>query len=131
MDTFSYVANDGTKDSSVATVTIHITPVNTAPNFDLGPDQTVAEDAPAKKVANFVRNVSPGGLGESGQTVSLEVTQDSNSALFSAEPSIDAKGTLTYTPAKNANGTATISVVAHDNGGTPMAAWTLRTPRRS
>src|SRR5581483_10582560 len=38
--------------------------------------------------------------------------------LFSAGPSIDANGTLTFTPNAAASGTATIWVDVQDNGGT-------------
>src|SRR5205814_2170297 len=37
--------------------------------------------------------------------------------LFSAGPAVSADGTLTFTPAPNANGTATVSVAIHDDGG--------------
>ena len=60
---------------------------------------------------------SPGPSNESGQAVSFDVTNDKNS-LFSAQPAIAADGTLTYTPALGAIGTATVTVKAHDNGGT-------------
>ena len=39
-------------------------------------------------------------------------------SLFSAQPQISSSGTLTYTPALNANGTATVTVTAKDSGGT-------------
>src|SRR4029078_2967587 len=37
---------------------------------------------------------------------------------FSVQPAVAANGTLTYTPAPNGNGSATVSVQVHDNGGT-------------
>jgi hypothetical protein len=43
---------------------------------------------------------------------------NNNNALFSAQPTISPGGTLTYTPAPNANGSATITVTLYDNGGT-------------
>ena len=44
--------------------------------------------------------------------------QRHNNGLFSAQPAVSSTGTLTYTPAANANGSATVSVQIHDNGGT-------------
>jgi hypothetical protein len=44
-DSFSFKANDGTVDSSPATVSITVTPVNDAPVANAGPDQTVDEGA--------------------------------------------------------------------------------------
>ena len=38
--------------------------------------------------------------------------------LFSVQPQLSSNGTLTFTPATNGNGQATVTVVAHDNGGT-------------
>jgi hypothetical protein len=54
---------------------------------------------------------------EAGQTVQFLVSND-NPSLFSAQPAVSPDGTLTYTPAPNACGSATVSVVARDNGGT-------------
>ena len=41
-----------------------------------------------------------------------------NPGLFSVQPAVSPDGTLTYTPAGNANGVATVNVTAHDDGGT-------------
>ena len=43
---------------------------------------------------------------------------NSNTALFGVQPAIAANGTLTYTPAANANGSATVGVRITDTGGT-------------
>src|SRR5207247_1239176 len=53
----------------------------------------------------------------SGQTLNFIVTT-SNNALFAVQPAISPAGVLTYTPAANANGQATVTVQLHDNGGT-------------
>jgi hypothetical protein len=45
------------------------------------------------------------------------LVSNDNTNLFSAQPTISANGTLTYTPATGAVGTATVTVKAHDNGG--------------
>src|SRR5207248_3325678 len=49
--------------------------------------------------------------------VSFEVS-NANNSLFAVQPAIGASGTLTFTPAANANGSAMVSVILHDNGGT-------------
>ena len=49
--------------------------------------------------------------------VSFTVT-NSNNGLFSTQPAVSATGTLTYTLASNANGSATVSMVAKDSAGT-------------
>ncbi|MFO1351421.1 MAG: Ig-like domain-containing protein [Gammaproteobacteria bacterium] len=38
--------------------------------------------------------------------------------MFTVQPAVSPTGTLSYTPAANANGTATISLVINDSGGT-------------
>ena len=55
---------------------------------------------------------------KSGQTLTFQITNNSNAALFSAAPAVSSTGTLTYTPASNGGGTATITVNLKDNGGT-------------
>jgi hypothetical protein len=78
---------------------------------------TVAKDAGAQSIANVATSISAGPADESAQTVSFTVTNDNN-ALFSGQPAMDASGTLTFTSANDATGSATVSVVAVDNGGT-------------
>jgi hypothetical protein len=92
-------------------------PVNVAPSFSAGPNQTVLEDSGAHAVAGWATAISPGPANESSQSVSFTVTNDSP-ALFAVQPALASDGTLTYTPAADANGTATVTVVAHDDGGT-------------
>ena len=55
---------------------------------------------------------------EGGQAVTFVVTGNTNPALFSTPPAVSTTGTLTYTPAANASGTATITLVLQDDGGT-------------
>jgi len=92
--------------------------VNDAPSFTKGADQTVNEDAGAQTVNNWATGVSAGPANESGQTLTFQVTNNTNPVLFSVGPAVSSTGTLTYTPAANANGSATITVTAQDNGGT-------------
>jgi len=68
-------------------------------------------------VGSWAISVSPGPPSESAQSVTFTVSSD-NPALFSAQPAVAPNGTLTYTPAADANGVATVTVTAHDDGGT-------------
>jgi len=104
--------------SAPQTFTITVTGVNDAPSFTKGLDQSVTEDAGPQSVGAWATAVSPG-TGESSQTVTFVVSND-NSALFTpgGQPAVSPTGTLTYAPAPNASGSATITVEAHDNGGT-------------
>ncbi len=56
-------------------------------------------------------------MAEAGQSVHFLVSND-NPGLFAAQPSLSPNGTLSYTPAINACGTANVTVVAMDDGGT-------------
>ena len=90
---------------------------NVAPSFTAGADQAVPEDAGAQTIAGWATNISPGPASEAGQSVNFLVSNDAP-GLFSAQPAISPDGTLTYTPATNAFGTATVSVQLRDDGGT-------------
>lgn len=111
-------ANGGVDASSTRTFTIDIAGRNTPPTFILGVPPTALEDSGATSLGNWVTNISPGtGSLDAGQTVTFLVTA-ANPAFFLAQPAIASDGTLTFTPAANAFGTTTITVVARDNGGT-------------
>ncbi len=116
-DSFTYKVSDGTVDSNIATVTLTVTPINDAPGFTKGADQTVLEDAGAQSVAGWATNINAGPAAESGQALDFLLTNN-NDGLFSAQPAVSSAGVLTYTPAPNANGTATVTLRIKDNGGT-------------
>jgi hypothetical protein len=111
-------ANGGVNASGTQSFTITVNPVNDAPSFTKGADQTVAEDAGPQSVSNWATNISVGPANEASQTPTFEVINNTNPGLFSAGPAISADGTLTYTPTANANGTATITIRITDDGGT-------------
>jgi hypothetical protein len=116
-DSFTYTVSDNHGGSDTGTVTINVAPVNDPPSFTLGGDQTVEGGAGPQSVAGFASAISPGPPNESSQTVHFNVSND-NTGLFSAQPAIDASGTLTYTPVSSGGGTATVTVTAQDDGGT-------------
>jgi hypothetical protein len=82
-----------------------------------GPKETVLEDAGPQSVAGWATAITPGSTDEDDQTVTLTAGSD-NQGLFSSQPSVDAAGTLRFTPAANANGVATLTIRAADDGGT-------------
>lgn len=93
---------------------------NVAPSFVGGSDVSVQEDAGLQTVAAWATNMNVGAAWEIEQALDFIVTSD-NPALFSAPPAISAGGTLTFTPAANANGTATVVVRLHDDGGVGLS----------
>ncbi len=110
-------ANGGVDlDASPNTISLNVITPNAVPSFTKGVNKTVAEDATAQSAASWATSISQG-VGDTGQIVDFLVTNNNN-PLFSVQPAVSAAGTLTYTPAANANGSATVSVRIHDNGGT-------------
>ena len=108
-------ANGGVNYSE-QTFTLTVTPVNDAPSFTKGADETVNEDAGAQSVPGWATNISAG-PNESGQVVTFVVSSN-NPLLFSSAPSVASNGTLTYTPASDENGSAIVTIKATDDGGT-------------
>ena len=104
------------------TFTVNLTGLNKAPTFIKGANQTVLEDAGEQTINDWATAISPG-VGEAalGQQLNFVVTNNNNK-LFSVQPVISSTGVLTYTPADNANGSATITVILKDNGARLEAA---------
>ncbi|GBC59603.1 hypothetical protein DENIS_0542 [Desulfonema ishimotonii] len=110
---------------------VTVIPVNDPPEFTKGPDQTIPEDSPAQVIEDWATDVLPGpetATDEASQNLEFTVTND-NANLFSVQPSISPDGTLTYTPAENAYGTATVTVVLKDDGGTAFGGIDTSSPQ--
>lgn len=102
---------------AASTATIVVTAVNDAPSFAASNPGRVLEDAGSQVVANWAV-FSPGPMNESDQTVlEYQVSNITNPSLFSAMPTVDAGGTLRFTAAADAFGTAQFTVVVRDSGG--------------
>ncbi|MEO8522736.1 MAG: Ig-like domain-containing protein, partial [Acidobacteriota bacterium] len=131
-------------DSDVRTVTITINPVNDPPSFTAGAADTVLEDSGLRSVA-WATAISAGPANETDgscsvpgvgaisvchQVVDFLVSND-NPALFAptGQPKVAPDGTLTYTPAADANGNATVTVQAHDNGGLDLGGISTSAPQ--
>jgi hypothetical protein len=127
-DSFTFKANDGAADSNTATISITVFAVNDAPSFTKGPDQTVAQNSGPQLVPNWATNISAGPANESGQSV-MFMLSNNNASLFSSQPAITPNGTLSYTPAPGASGSATITVLLKDNGGTAQGGQDSSAPQ--
>jgi hypothetical protein len=119
LNAFGVKAWDGALASSdEISVKVNVAGVNDAPGFSLsGTSLTVKKNAAAQAHAGWATNITAGPADESAQTKTFVVT-NSNTVLFSAQPAISSNGTLTFTPAKNKTGTATVTVKLQDSGGT-------------
>ncbi len=116
-DSFDVQVSDGNGGTDTITVNVTIEAVNDAPSFTKGANQSVNEDAGPQTVSNWATNISKGPANEAAQTLTFTATNNNN-ALFAAQPAINSAGTLTYTPAANAYGVATVTLTLKDSGGT-------------
>src|SRR6185369_8614882 len=103
--------------SMTDTFVLTVNAVNDAPSFALAAGPIVNEDSGPQTIANQAVNINAGPANESGQTLAFTVSNNNN-GLFSVQPAISPTGTLTFTSAPDANGSATVSVTLKDNGGT-------------
>jgi N-acetylneuraminic acid mutarotase len=92
---------------------------NRAPTFVKGSDITVGEDSGPFTHTAWATSISPGADSETAQNLTFQVRTE-QSALFAANaaPMISSAGTLLFTPAPDAFGSATIEVSLKDDGGT-------------
>ncbi|NJL58964.1 MAG: tandem-95 repeat protein, partial [Desulfobacteraceae bacterium] len=115
--TDSFVATVSDVDGSASiTINVTINSANDPPSFTKGADQIADEDSGAKTVSGWATAISKGSADESAQILTFNVT-NSNNALFSVQPAIDSAGTLTYTPAPDMNGSASVTITLKDDGG--------------
>jgi hypothetical protein len=117
--------NGGTANGGVDTIsrtfTVNITPVNDAPSFAVGGNVavTAALGAYSASQASGIGDGDP----EVVQTLMFNVSNSDNS-LFAVQPALSAAGVLAFTPAANANGSATVSVTLIDDATAGGAAIT-------
>ncbi|MBW4512023.1 MAG: DUF4347 domain-containing protein [Scytonematopsis contorta HA4267-MV1] len=101
---------------------VTVNPVNDAPTFTKGLNQTTTAGAGTQTVLNWATGFNPGPVDEAGQSIdSYIVTVIDNPGIFLTAPTIDkVTGNLVYTPVDIINGstTATVEVRVKDNGGT-------------
>jgi hypothetical protein len=109
-------ANGGDDTSDAASFGITIAPVNDAPRFNGGGNQTTVSLLGAQSVPGWAAGISPGPANESSQSVTFVGTA-SIPGLFAVQPAVSPNGTLTYRPKALAIGVATITVRAVDTGG--------------
>jgi hypothetical protein len=101
----------------IAIVNVAASPVNDAPSFTAGANQKVAEDSGPHSVSGWATGISAGSADESNQQLTFEVTNNTNTELFSTQPSVTANGTLSYALAADKIGSADVTVRLKDNGG--------------
>ena len=119
--TVTVTDNGGTANGGVdavsQTFTVTVTEVNDAPTLTAIADPAAILEDAGQQTVNLTDIINV----ETGQTLSILATS-SNTALI-PNPTVtytspNTTSTLTYTPVANASGTATITVIVTDNGGT-------------
>jgi hypothetical protein len=113
--------NGGSEKSEPQKFTIVIQSVNDAPVFAMPEHLTINEDAGPQAFDNWATDINKGAENEDDQTIRFITTVQSIASEFSPffldPPKISASGKLTFTTAKNACGTVTITVLLQDDGG--------------
>ena len=90
---------------SLAVVTNYVLPTDPQPKVVPGPSQNATDESGPQKIADWATVVSLGGDGKPSFVISTN-----NPRFFAAPPSLDATGQLTYTPAPNVSGSATVTI---------------------
>ena len=134
-DSFTYRANDGTNNSSVATATITVNPVNDAPVNTVPGSITVTEDVATALTGISVADVDSGA---SSLQMSFSVGSGTLAATSGGGVTVSGSGSgtvtlagtvtnlnsfiagsgLTFTTAANATGAVTLTVSTNDQGNT-------------
>src|SRR5581483_923212 len=109
---------NGGRDTASASFTIDVIAVNDAPSFRGVGDLLVSDNA-GPQLTSWLTSQSAGPPDEDGQHISYETTND-NPSLFAVtgQPTLRFDGTLAFAPVAGAHGSATVTVTAHDDGGT-------------
>jgi hypothetical protein len=115
-DSFTYTVKSRAGYTTTANVRVTVRPVNDAPTFTPGPAQAVAEDSGPATVPGWATNMSPGPPDEAGQGLTFLVAT-TRPRMFAVPPAVGPDGTLTFTPAANANGKVRVIVRLRDDGG--------------
>jgi hypothetical protein len=116
-------------DPIARTLSLAIAAVNDPPLFMKGSDQNVTDESGAQLVAGWATSISVGPHDESAQQLHFVVQANTNPSLFASLPVIDSSGKLTFTPAFNVAGSAQITIVAQDDGGTANGGEDTSSPQ--
>jgi large repetitive protein len=118
VDGFSYLANDGTGNSEVASVTISVTPVNDAP---VASDDVYATDEDTELTVDAAGGVLANDIDVDGDPLTVElVSGPANGSL-----TLNADGSFSYMPAADFNGTDSFVYRVSDGSLTSEATATI------
>ncbi|MEP7187890.1 MAG: hypothetical protein ABI901_01715, partial [Roseiflexaceae bacterium] len=116
--TITLSVGDGVNTTTTSFI-LTVEPINDPPTIDQITDLTVNEDSGVRTIN--LSGIGAGPANESGQALVVTATSD-NPALIPnpivSYSSGSAGGALTFTPATDGNGVATITIHVNDDGGT-------------
>jgi hypothetical protein len=101
---------------TAGTFAVTIPFINRPPTFKKGPPITVPQNAGPQTFPNWAKKIT-NISNPAAKTLTFLVTTN-NDALFTAKPTLSPTGTLTFTPAPDKTGTATVTVRLKNSGGT-------------
>jgi alpha-tubulin suppressor-like RCC1 family protein len=113
------LGNSGTggAKSDSDTFTISVNAINDRPSFAIGGSSSTIDQMGEPRVINgLITSSSSGPSDEAAQTLSYQITTDSDSA-FTSLPTLSAAGLLSFTPKIYTNKTVVLTIIAVDNGG--------------
>ncbi|KPA09378.1 PKD domain protein, partial [Candidatus Magnetomorum sp. HK-1] len=108
----------GNYTSNEQTFTITMETVNQPPSFTKGNNISIDEDSGLDIIKAWATNIDPGAVNEHDQQLMFNISSN-HPGLFKSTLSISyTSGDLIIEPASNQNGSAFVSIVLKDNGGT-------------
>ncbi len=119
-DTITYTVSDGQGGESTATVAVGVTPVNDGP-VAVDDTATTAEDTPV------TIDVLSNDTDVEGDALSVATDAGKAPTALHGTVTVNADGTLTYTPAANYNGPDTITYTVSDGHGGESTATVAMT----
>jgi hypothetical protein len=126
--TLTYAADQNTSGTVVIRATdpdgnfvdnpigVNFTAVNDPPNFTVGANISRPEGGGLQTFPAFAKNIVSGPANENDVLTFL--VSNNNNGLFATQPMINRAGDLTFAFAPGQTGTATVTVILMDNGGT-------------
>jgi hypothetical protein len=100
------------------TITINIQSVNDPPSFMGVGNLDATDDSGPQSIDDWATEVVAGPPDEATQNLHFDVIANTDEALFTQLPQVDAAGTLYFIPKPNVCGTTQLTMVLHDDGGT-------------
>ncbi len=105
----------GVDTSAEQTFAITVLPMNDPPSFTLASSLVTASEDSLFRQDNFAASIQPGPSDEASQKVTFQVAA-ANPTFFKVQPTIDSRGTLSFTPAGDAIGYGMVTVFLRDDG---------------